>query len=208
MAEPPLPYRVVPMTLGDIDAVMRIERLSHSAAWPESAYRHELESNSLAHYFVLVPDLPEATAPSPGLLDRLRSWLGRPAESRALLGYGGFWMMADEAHISTIAVHPEWRGHGLGEFMLLELIEAALRLEAILVTLEVRVSNEIAQRLYEKYGFEIVGTRRRYYRDNNEDAHIMTVEQVQEPPFRALLDHRRQALRARLGANAEEGSHE
>ena len=208
MAEPPIPYRVAPMTLADIDSVMEIERLSHSAAWPASAYRHELEGNTLAHYFVLFSEPPETALPATGLLSRLRAWLGRPADRRALLGYGGFWMMADESHISTIAVHPEWRGHGLGELMLIELIEAALRLEAILVTLEVRVSNKVAQGLYEKYGFEIVGTRRRYYRDNNEDAHIMTVEEVLEPPFRELLDHRWRALRARLAASGEEGSHE
>ena len=92
-----------------------------------------------------------------------------------------------------------------GELLLLELIEKALRLEAELVTLEVRDSNQVAQNLYTKYGFEYVGRRKRYYRDNNEDAHIMTVEQVQLPEYRAFLDNRWRQLEERLAPRAEPG---
>jgi ribosomal-protein-alanine N-acetyltransferase len=86
----------------------------------------------------------------------------------------GFWFIVDEAHISTIAVHPDFRQHGIGEILLQWALREALHLDAQLVTLEVRVSNHKAINLYEKYGFEVVGRRAHYYRDNNEDALLMT----------------------------------
>lgn len=192
-----IPYTVAPMAVADLDAVMAIEAAVYSSAWPASAYRHELEQNSMAHYLVLRP--AEGTEATPnGVRERLRGWLGQNRRGPSILGYGGFWLMVGEAHISTVAVDPQWQGLGLGELLLLELIELALRLQAEMVTLEVRVSNTIAQSLYEKYGFEYVGKRRRYYRDNNEDAHIMTVEQVQQPHYRVFLDEQWSRLRQRL----------
>ena len=79
-------------------------------------------------------------------------------------------------HVSTIAVHPDWRGHGVGEALFVHLLETALDLGAVTATLEVRVTNERAQGLYRKYLFEVVGRRKRYYRDNGEDALLMTAE--------------------------------
>jgi [ribosomal protein S18]-alanine N-acetyltransferase len=192
-----IPYTIAPMTVADLDAVMAIESVVYTTPWPASAYRHELEQNNMAHYLVLLPEGPMEVAHT-SVRDRVRSWLGQPPRGRAILGYGGFWLMVGEAHISTVAVDPQWQGRGLGELLLLELIEMALRLQAEMVTLEVRVSNTVAQKLYEKYGFEYVGKRKRYYRDNNEDAHIMTVEQVQSPHYRAFLDEQWRRLRERL----------
>ncbi len=176
---------------------MKIEEVAHSSPWPVSAYRHELEQNTLSHYFVLVSEAVEHTV-QPGLRSRLQAWLRGQPRARTILGYAGFWLMVDEAHISTIAIDPAWRGMGLGELILIRLIEEAIALQAILVTLEVRLSNSAAQNLYEKYGFEYVGRRKRYYRDNNEDAHIMTVEEIQSPEYRAFLDVQWQRLTARL----------
>ncbi|MDQ4074917.1 MAG: ribosomal protein S18-alanine N-acetyltransferase [Chloroflexota bacterium] len=198
-----IPYRVESMMVSDLDAVMEIENLAHASPWPASAYRHELEQNTLSHYFVLVPEeftVRDAT----GMRARLLAWLGRPRPGRPVIGYGGFWMMVDEAHISTIAIDPEWRGMGLGELVLLELLERAIDLGAETVTLEVRISNTTAQNLYEKYRFEYVGRRKRYYRDNNEDAHIMTVEDVQSPEYRSFLRERRSHLQERLARRQEE----
>jgi ribosomal-protein-alanine N-acetyltransferase len=192
-----IPYRVEPMLVSDVDAVMPIENAAYTTPWPVSAYRHELEQNSMAHYLVLLPEEGEAGTPT-SLRERLRGWLRRPQSGRAILGYGGFWLMVGEAHISTIVVDEEWRGMGLGELLLLELIELALRLGAEMVTLEVRVSNTVAQGLYEKYGFEYTGRRKRYYRDNNEDAHIMTVEEVRSAEYRAFLDQQWLRVRERL----------
>lgn len=203
MSTPIIPYRVDTMTVDDLDRVIDIEAIAHSAPWPASAYRHELEQNHLAHYLVLLAETPLEQTPM-SLRQRLLAWLRRPRRGRPILGYGGFWLMVGEAHVSTIAIDPEWRGLGLGELLLLELIERALALEAEMITLEVRLSNVTAQNLYEKYGFEYVGRRKRYYRDNNEDAHIMTVENVQQPAFRTFLDEQWERLRQRFAR--QEGS--
>ena len=84
--------------------------------------------------------------------------------------------MVDEAHITTFAVHPRWRRQRIGERLLLALLDLARDRHAREATLEVRLSNLAARRLYEKYGFRPVGIRPRYYSDNGEDALIMTTE--------------------------------
>ena len=104
----------------------------------------------------------------------------------------------DEAHISTIASDEQWRGRGIGELMLLAMIERGIELGAGEVTLEVRVTNRVAQSLYRKYGFEVVGQRPRYYRDNNEDADLMTASDVDRPEYQAKLKTLRAALEERL----------
>lgn len=111
------------------------------------------------------------------------------------------WMFVDEAHVSTIASHPAWRGRGVGELLLLSLMREAERRAAIFVTLEVRVSNTVAQNLYLKYGFEEVGLRKRYYRDNGEDALIMTVQHFQRPEYKQRLADLEQTLRRRLATS-------
>ncbi|HBY99575.1 MAG TPA: ribosomal-protein-alanine N-acetyltransferase [Chloroflexi bacterium] len=197
-----LPVAVVPMETRDIPAIMEIERASFTTPWSASAYRHELERNELAHYFVLLPrealeGAIEHRAPS--LRDRISRWLlGINPSGRPVMGYAGYWLMAGEAHISTIALDPTWRSKGLGEYLLLRTIEAAIADGADLVTLEVRVSNTRAQNLYEKYGFDVVGRRKRYYHDNNEDALIMTVEGVQSATYCDFLAMRREARLHRL----------
>jgi [ribosomal protein S18]-alanine N-acetyltransferase len=143
---------------------------------------------------------------SPGLLSRL-SRLLRPgtlltpaeeAELQRVIGYAGLWLMVNEAHITTIAVAPDYQGRGLGEMLLLALIDRAIELEALCVTLEVRVSNQVAQSLYRKYTFQQTGLRKRYYSDNGEDAQIMTTEDLDSPLFREVLARNRNALVERL----------
>lgn len=197
-----LPVVVVPMEPRDIPTIMEIERASFTTPWSPSAYRHELEHNDLAHYFVMLPrGAVEGSGDQrvPSLRDRISNWLlGVNTSGRPVMGYAGYWLMAAEAHISTIAIDPTWRSKGLGEYLLLRTIEAAITDGADLVTLEVRVSNDRAQNLYEKYGFDVVGRRKRYYHDNNEDALIMTVEGVQTSTYRDFLSSRREALLRRL----------
>jgi ribosomal-protein-alanine N-acetyltransferase len=106
--------------------------------------------------------------------------------------------MVDEAHISTIASHPDWRGKGVGELLLLGMIENSIEIGAHVVTLEVRVSNATAQSLYRKYGFLIAGTRKGYYSDNGEDAYIMTTPSIRTEEYAAKLDALRSALVKRL----------
>jgi ribosomal-protein-alanine N-acetyltransferase len=120
-----------------------------------------------------------------------------PGES-SIIGLAGFWLMADEAHISTIAVHPDWRGLGLGEWLLLSLIETAQTLNAQKATLEVRPSNQTALALYQKYHFEQVGRRPHYYSDNDEDALILTTPPLASLDYQTMLSQRQKALLQRL----------
>ena len=195
MSQPPIPYRVVPMIVDDLDRVMEIEHAAHVSPWTKSGYRGELD-NHLASYFVLLADRSIEQAP-PALRGRLLAQFNA-STSRPILGYTGYWMIVDEAHISTIAIDPTWQRLGLGELLLLELMEHALQRQAVLMTLEVRVSNIPAQALYEKYRFQYVGRRKNYYADNKEDAHIMTVEQIDSPSYRHFLDNQWQRLSKRL----------
>jgi len=107
--------------------------------------------------------------------------------------------LVDEAHVCTIAVHPNWRGRGLGELLLISLLDRAIELGARVATLEVRVSNQVAQELYNKYIFQIVSRRKRYYSDN-EDAYIMTTPPFDTPEFQMNLSNHRARLYARLQA--------
>jgi [ribosomal protein S18]-alanine N-acetyltransferase len=106
--------------------------------------------------------------------------------------------MAGEAHIVTVAVRESYRRMGIGERLLIAAIELAMQMGEEAVTLEVRKSNDGAQLLYEKYGFDRIGLRVRYYTDNNEDAVVMTTPDVASPAFRRLFDERRRQHRARM----------
>ena len=160
------------MRLDDIGAVVAIDRLCFQPAWPQESYRFELMESTVSHMLVLEqPEAPAASAIDSGWLERLRGRIGGAAQaSGSILGYGGLWKVADEAHISSIATHPACRGLGYGELLLAGMIGKARQLGASYIVLEVRVSNKVAQRLYGKYGFERVGRRRRYYASNEEDA--------------------------------------
>ena len=169
VARPPVRVVVEPMTFDDLPEVHRIERASFTSPWPEHAYKSELESNRLAHYLV-----------------------ARVGDQ--LIGYGGMWLMVDEAHITTFAIHPAWRRQHIGERLLLAFLDLAVDRGAHEATLEVRLSNLAARRLYEKYGFRPVGLRPRYYSDDNEDALIMTTEPLDDPRMRDRVARLRVAL--------------
>jgi ribosomal-protein-alanine N-acetyltransferase len=157
------------MVLDDLPAIQAIERAAFSAPWPTNAYRTELETNKLAHYLVV-----------------------RVGEEIA--GFAGLWLMVDEAHVTTFAIAPAWRRNHLAERLLVALLDVALDRRATEATLEVRLSNLPARRLYEKFGFRPVGLRPRYYTDNNEDALIMTTEPLRSAEMVARLAARRAAL--------------
>lgn len=182
------------MALEDVQRVMEIERQSFSAPWSARAYRYEIAENSNSTMVVVRP----AYGPEGGL-ELLARQLGF-ARPRPVLGYGGFWLLVDDAHIATIAVDPEWRGRGLGELLLLAMLERGDGQGAMRATLEVRVSNEVAQGLYYKYAFGIVSRRKRYYADNNEDAYIMATPPFADPAYQAILRRNRDALYARQRA--------
>ena len=190
-----LPYLIQPMQVQDIPEVMEIERVCFSMPWSTRAYRYEIEENRLSTYMVA---RVAVKTQADGLWDRVREMLsGGPAHS-PVIGYGGFWMMVDEAHISTLAVTPAERGKGIGELLLMRLIKEAEKRGANVVTLEVRVSNLPAQGLYEKYGFTVQGRRVRYYSDNGEDALILTTPRLDSPPYAAHLASLKTQLSTRL----------
>lgn len=116
--------------------------------------------------------------PSTGLwriLNRVRGKEHQTAK-RSLMGFGGLWKIEDEAHISTIASHPQYRGKSYGEILLAGMIHRAIDMDAGYIVLEVRVSNTVAQNLYHKYHFDIMDIKRGYYQNDNEDAYDMRVE--------------------------------
>ena len=174
-------YRVERMTPQDVPTVMEIEMEAFSAPWSARAYDYELHYNEMAHYYVvqpneelMVPVAVERQSLWKRILTRERATTELTLLAKPIVGYGGFWMMVDEAHISTLATHIDWRQRGIGELLLVALIDGAVQVGARWVTLEVRVSNIRAQALYRKYGFDVTGMRKHYYSDNNEDALIMT----------------------------------
>ncbi len=157
---------IAPMTATDIRAVMRIEALSFTTSWPPSAFQSELADNKLAHYFV--------------------GRLGDPL-SGELVAYGGIWVILEDSHITTLAVHPDWRAKRYGEEMLVHLLHEAISRKASWITLEARESNVVAQNLYRKYGFTTVSTRRAYYSDNGEDAVVMWAGNLRGDLYRNRL---------------------
>jgi ribosomal-protein-alanine N-acetyltransferase len=180
VARPPVKVLIEPMRLDDLEAVHRIELASFSSPWPPNAYRSELETNRLASYLVARID-------------------------GEIVAYGGMWLMVDEAHITTFAVHPAWRRQRVGERLLLAFLDIAIDQRAHEATLEVRLSNLAARRLYEKYGFRPVGLRPRYYSDDHEDALIMTTLPLDDPTMRDRIAARRAELEsspAPLGPSA------
>lgn len=134
----------------DIEQVYQIELLSFSAPWSKESLLYELEQNLFAKYIVV--------------------------ESEGqIIGYCGLWVIMEDAQITNIAVHPDYRGLNIGEALLKFAVQLSKEMKAKRITLEVRVSNHVAQSLYKKVGFVTGGIRKRYYTDNQEDALIMWV---------------------------------
>ena len=158
----------------DLIDVVPIERLCFGDRWSVQAFGNELD-NPASTYFVA-------------------------RENDKIVGYAGFWLILDEAHITTIATHPQWQRRSIGEQMLLTLIDAAREKGAKWLTLEVRVSNASAQRLYAKYGFTALGRRRGYYQDDGEDALVMWTENIWDVAYRERLERNRTDLARRVAA--------
>lgn len=146
----------------DIESVLKIEEQAYGEHhWSKDSFYGEL-SNNLAHYY--------SAFDSKG----------------NLLGYAGSWRVIDEAHITTIAISPEFKRKKIGEALLNQILKDCYENEIKYITLEVRVSNEPAIKLYEKYGFKSLGTRKGYYQNNNEDALIMWTENIFWDKFKLL----------------------
>ncbi|MFO7941588.1 MAG: ribosomal protein S18-alanine N-acetyltransferase [Bacillota bacterium] len=151
--EPLYDVTLRPMEVGDLSEVMEIERRSYPTPWSESAFRSEITRNTSADYIV-------ATRPE------------------GIIGYAGMWLFLLEAHVTNIAVHPDYRGRKVGSQLLLGLMARALLRGLNRMTLEVRVSNELAQDFYESYDFQFVKIKKGYYTDTGEDALVMLCRDV------------------------------
>ncbi len=199
----------------DIAEVSSLERHCFSNPWPQSAYRRELRNTSQNRYVVLrlgsgtAEEWMQRPEPTNGRSFRFRlplPQLGRRAGNDlgegSIIGFSGFWILFDEAHITTIGVDPRFRRRHLGELLLLDMVEAARRQGARYLSLEVRKSNASAIRLYEKYDFSIRGVKPRYYTDDGEDAFVMWSGDIRTPEFRERLQALRADLEAEFGDSA------
>jgi [ribosomal protein S18]-alanine N-acetyltransferase len=166
------------MRLTDIEQVVRIDRQSFSTPWGERSYAYEIQETDYSHMLVLTLDQP---AP----LKRWQQWAWRMGwrfkdQVHEVVGYGGLWRLGDEAHISTIALHPTYRGRGWGALLLAAMLLKGAHLGAHYAALEVRVSNQRAQQLYQRSGFVVHGVKTAYYHDNGEDAYDMRLPLTDE----------------------------
>jgi ribosomal-protein-alanine N-acetyltransferase len=164
------------MREADLAAVAEVERVSFTSGWPPTAFERELLHNRMARYVVLED------------------------ASRGVHAFGGLWLQLDEVHVVTVAVRPEARRSGFGLVVVQALFDVAREEGMQAATLEVRVSNEAARKLYRQCGFYEVGERKRYYADNGEDAIIMTTEPFETPGFARHYARLRDTVAARFCA--------
>ncbi|GAB6179603.1 ribosomal protein S18-alanine N-acetyltransferase [Desulfotomaculum defluvii] len=150
--------RLVEMKLEHIPGVLQIEQVSFPTPWSQQSFTYEITQNNFACYMVALNE-------------------------EKVVAYAGMWLVLDEAHITNIAVRPDYRGKKLGKSLLLEMMRQAIMRGAVRMTLEVRPSNYTARKLYEILGFKERGVRKKYYTDTNEDAIIMWVDLVKVPDF-------------------------
>ena len=175
---------VEPMSEDDVPAVYQIDREISPTPWPRTTYYSELSAKSRATYIVL----------------RLGG---------EVVGYGGMWRLYDEAHVTTIGVSGKHQGKGYGRVLFAALVQKAYDLGAKWVTLEVRISNHAAIRLYESFSFKVIGRRQRYYTDIGEDALVMWSDSIYTARFRDVLKDNLAKIPARVeglrSADGEEG---
>jgi ribosomal-protein-alanine N-acetyltransferase len=178
--------RIRAMQLEDLPGVHAIDELSFSMPWPLSSYRFELLENPASMLWVA-----EAS---------------RQDGKKELVGMVVVWMLVDEAHIATIAVHPDYRGRGIGRQLLLRSLQETVQQGAVQATLEVRVGNLSAQNLYRQFGFRVVGRRPKYYQDNYEDALIMTMEHLSQEMLARLEREKSTSVETQVLASSSKPS--
>jgi len=174
---------IEPMREADVPAVQIIERDIFSTPWPRNAYYRELASRNSAHYIVLRKD-------------------------EEIVGYAGMWRMYDEAHVTTIGVRHDVQHSGYGRVLFAALVQAAYDMGAKWVTLEVRTSNDNAMRMYEAFGFKVIGRRKGYYTDNGEDAIVMWSDSIYSPRFRRAFEENLNRIQTEVQGLRRELTHE
>jgi [ribosomal protein S18]-alanine N-acetyltransferase len=157
-----LEIKIEPISVDEIESILILDRLCFGGLWSIDSYRREL-TNDNSHFLGILGD--KTLEP----------------ELDGLIGFGCFWAILDEAHITLLGIHPQYQRQGWGKLLLSALLDKARTIEMARATLEVRASNQGAIDLYEKYGFQIVGRRKKYYQDNDEDGVIMWRGGLQHP---------------------------
>ncbi|MFC1899124.1 ribosomal protein S18-alanine N-acetyltransferase [Chloroflexota bacterium] len=212
------------MRQDDVSQITGIDRESFPGMYPPVNYEREM-GNHLAHYIVGYEEVermeeleelgelgeessPPEAAGSGGFAFRVRELFNRNSflrkkvtdtDKQEIVGFAGFWVVAQEAHVISIAVKESRRREGIGELLFISIIDLALELKAHILSLEARVSNSTAQSLYAKYGLIQTGLRRNYYMDDKEDAVIMTAENITSAQYQAQLQRLKQAHSRRWG---------
>lgn len=170
-------FHIEEMRLNHLDDVMEIESLCYGEHhWSRDSFAGELD-NDVSRYICAIN-----------------------TEGKCI-GYMGIWKIFDEAHITNLAVHPLFQRAGVAHLLLIDALEDCYKSEVKFITLEVRVSNNKAQKLYEKFGFKSLGSRKNYYQDNNEDALIMWTENIFSEKYKLLYNENKAHLAELLGAD-------
>jgi [ribosomal protein S18]-alanine N-acetyltransferase len=157
------------ISVDEIESILVLDRLCFGGLWSIDSYQREL-TNENSHFLGVSVD--RNLAP----------------ETSGIVGFGCFWAILDEAHITLLGIHPQYQRQGLGQLLLGSLLDRAREIEMARATLEVRDSNHGAIHLYEKFGFETVGRRKKYYQDTGEDGVIMWRGGLQHPNFTLLVE--------------------
>lgn len=200
----------------DIGQVAVIEREAFSPLWVATPFERELNNRYARYLVACCPRDPEnPTPPSPqqwpqeptdssfwsrvvaGIQGLAKRGQPPPPQNSFIAGYVSIWFQGDEAHITEIAVRERLRNLGIGELLLIASVQAAVERGSSVMTLEVRASNSVAQRLYEKYGFRSAGLRQAYYSDNREDAVIMTTDHVHSQEYQRMFQQLQEEYRSR-----------
>ena len=169
-----------PLTASQVPEIVALDRICIGGLWTAEAYLREIDSPRSSLIALSIGD--RDLAPS------------RPK----IIGMACLWAIIDEAHLTLLAVHPDYRGRGLGEFLLITLLRDAIARQLEWATLEVNVNNSVALNLYQKYGFQVVGTRKGYYQPAGDDAAILWLKGIQQSEFESELICCQQRLNARL----------
>lgn len=157
-----------------LEQVVTLDQICLGGLWNLSGYQREIDSPNSTSLVFCLPSTDQ------------------------IIGIGCFWAILEEAHITLLAIHPDYRRQGLGELLLINLLERAYLTQLQRATLEVKNSNKIAFSLYQKFGFKIAGIRRGYYEKTNEDALILWLSGMDKAEFFQMLEMKRDKLQKRL----------
>jgi ribosomal-protein-alanine N-acetyltransferase len=225
--------KLKPLTLEQLSAVMELDRLCFGGLWTRAGYERELESpnsqllileaastqgesglqtpsSGLGEGLIVTPEIElDGTNPKPTPTQNAQTadFETAPLRSNAVIGLGCYWSILEEAHITILAVHPDYQHQGLGQLLLYALLRDAKRRQLEWATLEVKPSNQAALSLYQKFGFTLAGRRRRYYKDTGEDALILWRGGLQQQDFEETLAHCYRQAKQRLHGGGWQLSH-